>query len=149
MVKYWTRERHRYIVILIPFPALRTKETNAGASDHPEGAPGKQFEAVTGSSLQDYTDEHRFSQGEFTSSSYSCSRVIIFHRLNAICRSEKGEVLIDRSIDRSLRSPARKLNREGMFFFFLFLSSRYIYSIVYKIKCKNRIRSKNCLEMNI
>ncbi|XP_031368850.1 carbonic anhydrase-related protein 10-like isoform X2 [Apis dorsata] len=44
------------------YRALRTKETNARAADHPESAPGKQFEAVTGSSLQDYTDEHRFSQ---------------------------------------------------------------------------------------
>lgn len=84
MVKYWTRERHRYIVILIPFPALRTKETNAGAADHPESAPGKQFEAVTGSSLQDYTDEHRFSQGELTSSSSprTSSVWLFFIRLN-------------------------------------------------------------------
>ena len=64
MVKYWTRERHRYIVILIPFPALRTKETNARSVDHPESTPGKQFEAAAGSSLQDYTDKHWFSQGE-------------------------------------------------------------------------------------
>lgn len=91
MVKYWTRERHRYIVILIPFPALRTKETNARSGEHPESTPGKQFQAAAGSSLQDYTDKHRFSQGELLSSVFHPPHRLllpIFHRLDAISRRE-------------------------------------------------------------
>lgn len=92
MVKYWTRERHRYIVILIPFPALRTKATNARSVDHPESTPGKQFEAAAGSSLQDYTDKHRFSQGELLYSifhrlslhPFTWALLLIFHRLIAL-----------------------------------------------------------------